>query len=95
MSAPPEPEDTRHHISRKLFVFYPSEPFRMLHFNMRYPVLRHQFQLSLVGHQVGHGYFIIFRTLIRICEQSLEIPEIDKKISSVYQMMIELQTGSH
>ena len=32
------PEDTRYHNSRKYWSFYPSEPFRMLNFNMRYPV---------------------------------------------------------
>ena len=32
------PEATRHHNSRKYLSLYPSEPFRILRFNMRHPV---------------------------------------------------------
>ena len=34
------PEATRYHNSRKYLSFYPSEPFRILRFNMRHPVLK-------------------------------------------------------
>ena len=39
------------------------------------------------------GFF--FRTLIRVCKQSLEIHEMNKKITFVYQMMINVHTGSY
>ena len=43
----------------------------------------------------GWAWLFFFRTVTRVCKQSLEIHEIDKKIALVYQMMIEIQTGSY
>ena len=43
----------------------------------------------------GWAWLFFFRTVTRVCKQSLEIHEMNKKITFVYQMMIKVHTGSY
>ena len=43
----------------------------------------------------GWAWLFFFRTVTRVCKQSLEIHEMNKKFTFVYQMMIKVHTGSY